>query len=396
MSIDHTEEATAEGTQGQADPAPERRTAPAGEPGSDRKKAERLSAFRELSRVMYLVFARDKAAVFFLIVFPVLFLLLFGTLFRGETTGHAKVAEVGSVQVLDAVRGKDRAELDKVLSITRVTDEADALAKVRKGEYDALIKQGSGGTVVLHYSATDQVKAGTVRGAVNALLERANVAATGKPPTYTLSSQTVEDESLKPIQYITPGLLGWAIASGAVFSTALTLVSLRRKRVLRRMRLSPISAGSVVASRIGVTMFIAFSQTALFLGVSTLPFFGLRLSGNWWLILPLIACATLSLMSIGLLVGAVTKTEESAGGLAQLLVLPMSFLSGSFFTLDDSPGWLQGIASVMPLRYLVTGSESVLSRGGGVMDVLPTMGGMLLFGAVMTAIAWRFFSWDDT
>jgi ABC-2 type transport system permease protein len=50
----------------------------------------------------------------------------------------------------------------------------------------------------------------------------------------------------------------------------------------------------------------------------------------------------------------------------------------------------------MPLRYLVTGSESVLSRGGGVMDVLPTMGGMLLFGAVITAIAWRFFSWDDT
>jgi ABC-2 type transport system permease protein len=50
---------------------------------------------------------------------------------------------------------------------------------------------------------------------------------------------------------------------------------------------------------------------------------------------------------------------------------------------------------VLPLRYLVTSSQSVLSRGGGLMDALPSMGGLLLFSAVLCAIAWRFFSWDD-
>jgi ABC-2 type transport system permease protein len=37
----------------------------------------------------------------------------------------------------------------------------------------------------------------------------------------------------------------------------------------------------------------------------------------------------------------------------------------------------------------------VLSQGGGLLDVLPTMGGMLFFAAVLGLIAWRFFAWGD-
>jgi len=73
----------------------------------------------------------------------------------------------------------------------------------------------------------------------------------------------------------------------------------------------------------------------------------------------------------------------------------MSLLSGSFFSVDHSPGWLQLVAHLMPLRYLVTGGESVLARGGGIMDVLPTMAGLLAFAVVVGLIAGRVFSWDD-
>ncbi|GGP00687.1 ABC transporter permease [Wenjunlia tyrosinilytica] len=364
--------------------------------GSDRRiGAERLSAFRELSRAMILISVRDKATVFFLVVFPVMFLLLFGTLFKDGATAHAKVAQVGAVQLLDSVHGADRAQLDKVLSITRTRDEAEALRKVRKGDLDALIEQGKGNTLVLRFSGSDQVKSASVKGIFNSLLQQANLAATGKPATYTLKSSRIEDQSLKPIQFLTPGLLGWAIATGAVFSSSLTLVTMRRKRVLRRLRMAPISAGSVVASRIGVTMIIALVQTVLFISVASTPYFGLELTGNWWLIVPLVICATIAFMSIGLLTGSLAKTEEAANGFSQLIVLPMSFLSGSFFSLDDAPGWLKAVSQAMPLRYLVTGSESVLTRGGGILDVLPTMGGMLLFAAVLATISWRFFSWDD-
>lgn len=357
-------------------------------------RGERLNPVRELSRAMILSVLRDKGTIFFLLIFPILFLLLFGTLFKSDGTAHIKVAQVGRVQVLDSLTASQREQLARAATVTRVSSESAALKKVRKGDYDALVEQ-DGGTVVLRYSAADSVKGASARATLNAVLEQANLAATGTPATYTLKASQVEDRSVKPIQYLTPGLMGWAIASSAVFSTALTLVTLRRKKILQRMRLSPIRAWEVVAARISMTMLMALTQTALFLLVATLPYFGLRLTGDWWLVVPLVMCGTLSLMSLGLLIGSVTRTEESAGGLAQLLVLPMSFLSGSFFSLDGAPQWVRAVSYMMPLRYLVKGSEAVLSRGGGIAEALPTMGGMLAFTAVVTALTLRFFRWND-
>ncbi|MER7753118.1 ABC transporter permease [Kitasatospora sp. NPDC097643] len=359
----------------------------------------RVSAFGSLSRVMLRSFLRDRSAVFFIMLFPLMFLLLFGTLLKGATSPHAKVAQVGAVQVLDSVQGGGRAELEKVLQISKGDDEAAALEKVRKGDLDAMIKQGPDGKVELRFSAADQVRAGAVQGILNSVVTQANQAvyekATGKSPAFVLDPAQVEDQSLKPIQFLTPGLLGWAVATGAVFGAALTLVGWRQKKVLRRLRLAPVSALSVIASRVVVSVVTALAQTAIFLVVATTPFFGLKLTGNWWLIIPLVLCATVAFMSIGLLAGSIAKTEEAANGIAQIIVLPMSFLSGSFFKMDDAPAWLKTVSEVLPLRHLVTASESVLSRGGGVMDAVPTMGGLLLFAAVLTLISWKLFKWDD-
>ncbi|WP_371479207.1 ABC transporter permease [Kitasatospora sp. NBC_00315] len=366
-------------------------------PGGARPGAadERVSAFRSLSRVMIVAFVRDRTAVFFVILFPLMFLLLFGTLLKGAGSPHAKVAQVGAVQLLDSVQGDGRTELEKVLSITRTDDAAGALAKVKKGELDALVQQGPDGRIELRFSAADQVRAASVQGIVNAVIQQANQEASGKPAAFTLDAAQVEDNSLKPIQFLTPGLLGWAVATGAVFGASLTLVSWRQKKVLRRLRLAPVSPVAIISSRVAVSILTALTQTAVFLGVATTPFFGLKLTGSWWLIIPLVICATIAFMSIGLLAGSLAKTEEAANGISQIIVLPMSFLSGSFFPMDDAPTWLKTLSDAFPLKHMVTASQAVLSRGGGLSDALPTMGGLLLFAAVLTAIASRFFRWED-
>ena len=364
-------------------------------PAVEKVEKERASAFLNLSRVMIVAFVRDRMALFFVLLMPLIFLVMFGFLFKGATSPHAKVAQFGPVQVLDDIQGQDRVNLDKVLTITTVPDEATGLEKVRKGTLDALIESGPDGQPVLHFSASDQVKAGSVQAVLNSVVQQADQDATHQPVKYTLTTTPVEDHSLKPIQFLTPGLLGWAIATGAIFGASLTLVNWRKKRVLRRLRLAPVSVAAVVGSRVAVSLLVALTQTAIFLAVATTPAFGLKLTGNWWLVVPLVLCATLAFMSIGLVTGAFAKTEEAANGINQLIILPMSFLSGSFFPLDNSPGWLQSLSKVFPLHYLVTAAQSVLSRGGGVMDALPAMGGLLAFAAVMTLIALRLFNWDD-
>jgi ABC-2 type transport system permease protein len=350
--------------------------------------------FISLSRAMLLGFVRDRAALFFTIVFPLMFLVLFGGLFKNQGVPKAKVVEVGSVTVLDQVPAEARADLGKVLDITKMTDESKALDSVRKGDYAAAVEQ-QGDTIVVRYSAADQVRAGTVRQVMASIVQQANQALTGVPPKLSMESQQVEDQSLKTIQFITPGLLGWAIATGATFGAALTLVTWRQKRILRRLRLSPVSTVSIVGARVGVSVGVALAQTAIFIGVATLPYFGLRLSNYWWMSIPVILVGTLAFLSIGLLAGAWAKSQESAQAIVNLVVLPMAFLSGSFFPLDNAPQWLRTVSEIFPLRHLNQAMLDVMVRGKGPASVLPELGILAGFAIVVSLLATRLFRWDD-
>jgi len=273
------------------------------------------------------------------------------------------------------------------------TDDLDAaVTKVRKGDADVAIEM-SGDTLVAHFTQTDQVKAATTQGTLSAFVNVANQAASGQPPRYTLDTKQVEDRSLKTIQYVTPGLLGWAVAMSAAFGAAATLQGWRNSKLLRRLQLSPVPASSVVAARVVVTVLIALVQMAIFIGLG-MGAFGLQLTGSWWMAIPLLVSGTLAFMSVGLLAGALAKTQEGAVNLANFFVLPMSFLSGSFFPLDGAPGWLQGVSKTLPLRHLNDGMLDVMVRGQGPVAALAPMGILLGFAVVVTLVAVRLFRWD--
>jgi ABC-2 type transport system permease protein len=279
------------------------------------------------------------------------------------------------------------------VAITPGTDLAAALDEVRKGDAGAAIEQ-QGDTLIVHYSSADQVTAASVQGIFNAFVNEANISASGVPPTYTLQTQQVEDESLKPIQFIAPGMIGYGIAIGAVFGAAMTLITWREKKLLRRLRLAPVSTATVVTSRVVVSVAVALAQLVLFVGISVLPFLGLQLSGAWYMAFPLVIAGTLAFLAIGLFVGSVAKTVEGGSGLANLITLPMAFLSGAFVPLESAPAWLATIGRFLPMTYLVEGMKDVMVRGEGPQAALLPIGILLLFAAVVTFIATRFFRWD--
>ena len=353
------------------------------------------SSLTSLSRAMALGFVRDRTAVFFTILFPLMFLVLFGTLLKDQGAPRSDVIQIGQVALLDNIPADARTRLDEVLKVEKSDDRAAALEKVRKGDADAAVEE-NGSDIILHFSAADQVKAGTVQALFNNLVQGGNLVAAGVTrPAYQLDTQQVEDQSLQVIQYLTPGLLGWAVATGAMFGAALTLVTWRQKKVLRRLRLSPVGTGTVVGARVGVSIAIAVVQAAIFIGVASLPFFGLKLSNYWWMAIPLLVAGTLAFLAIGLLAGSFTKTPEAASAVANLIVLPMAFLSGAFFPLQGAPGWLEAISKALPLRHLVDGMLAVMVRGQGPAAVLPQLGILLGFAVVVSAIAIAMFQWDD-
>jgi ABC-2 type transport system permease protein len=352
-----------------------------------------VNGFLTMSRVLFLGSVRDRVALFFTILFPLIFLVIMGGLFGGDRTPRYKVIQVGPVAVLDGLPADARAAFGRVLDLTRSDDREAALAQVRRGDAAAAIEQ-HGDEVVLHSSAADPASAGTVRSVLDSLVQAANVAAAGQPARYLLTVANVEDASLKPIQYLTPGLLGWAIATGATFTAASTLVVWRRNKLLRRLTLTPVSVPAIIGARVLVSLGLALVQTAIFFAVAAL-FFGLRLAGDWWMSIPLVLAGTLAFLSIGLLAGAKAKSIETSTVISNLIVIPMAFLSGSFFQLNVAPGWVRALAEALPLRHLNVGMLNVLARGGHAASVVPQLAILVGFTVVLTTVAAWLFRWDD-
>jgi ABC-2 type transport system permease protein len=308
-------------------------------------------------------FVRDRSSVFFTLIFPLMFLGLFGALLDVDSSPRLDLVQVGQVEVLDDLDDGAQEAFDDSFVVTTTDDSARAIAEVRDGDADVAVEM-DGDTLVAHYTQTDQVRAAMVRGTLSAFVDGANQTLSDTPPTYAFEARSVEDESLAPIQFFTPGLLGWAVAMSAAFGAAATLQGWRQTKLLRRLQLSPTRSSTFVSARIVVTIGIALVQMAIFLGLGTIAF-GLTLSGSWWLSVPLLIAGTLSFMSIGLLSGALAKTAEGAVNMANFIVIPMAFLSGSFFSLEAAPSWLSTVSWVMPLRHLNEGMTDVLVRGEG-------------------------------
>lgn len=351
-----------------------------------------MRATLTLTAAMARGFLRDRTALFFALFFPLMFLVLFGGIFTSEGIPRSTVVQVGEVALLDELPEPALAQVGEIMQITRSDDLDAALADVRSGDADAAVEQ-RGEELVLHFSRADQVLAATVQGAFSSLVSEANIRASGSPARFRLVPEQVEDESLERIQYVTPGLLGWAIALNATFGSAMTLVQWRTSRLLRRLRLSPVSTRSIVASRVGVSVGIALVQMAVFLGLGVLAF-DLRLTGSWWMAIPILLCGTLCFMALGLLAGAVCETAEGASGFANFITLPMAFLSGSFIPLEVAPDWIQSVSRALPLRYLNEGMLDVMVRGQGPAAALLPMGVLLLFAVGMGVLATRGFRWD--
>ena len=354
----------------------------------------RTSGFRALSGAILRGFLRDRTAVFFAVVFPLMFLVLFGGLFSDQSQGKVELIEVGSVPLFDDLPPEARAAFDETFTVTRSDDLDAALDQVRKGDVNVAVVQ-DGDTLVAHYTLANPAGAAITRGAMQSFVDGANVAATGQPPTYDLQIDPVEDESLDTIQYYTPGLLGWAVAMSAAFGAAATLQGWRQSKLLRRLQLAPVSTRTVVGARVSVTVAVALVQMAIFLGVGTL-FFDLTLTGAWWMAIPLLVVGTLCFMSIGLLAGAITKTQEGAVNAANFMVLPMAFLSGSFFPLDAAPQWLQTLSNLLPLKHLNDGMLDVMVRGEPWTAALVPMAILAGFAVVVTLVAAKLFRWETT
>src|SRR5258708_38309465 len=130
-------------------------------------------------------YLRDRAALFFTILFPLIFLFLLGGLLGGSKDTRSSVVLVGQVSVYDNLPAHQRARVNQVLTISRSHDLGAALADVRGGsEAAAVVQRGAG--LVGYYSGANQASAGAVQSVMQPLVATSNRAAAGQAPRLSM------------------------------------------------------------------------------------------------------------------------------------------------------------------------------------------------------------------
>ncbi|MFC9431339.1 ABC transporter permease [Streptomyces sp. NPDC059255] len=208
--------------------------------------------------------------------------------------------------------------------------------------------------------------------------------------------QEVAETDRPYISYIAPGVMSWGVANAAVFGVAFTLMQWRRDDLLRLIRMTPTPLTSVLASRYVLALGVGVVQAVVFIVVAMLPLFGLELDARWPLALPVLVLGITAFLTIGVVIGSYARTPEAVAAIANCLMVPMAFVSGSFLPLDMMPSWLQTFSRVLPLRYLNDAASAALAGRGDLGDIALGCGGLAVFTVVFGAIALKTFRWSDT
>ena len=233
-------------------------------------------------------YMRDRAALFWTLAFPLVFIVLFGLIFQGS--GSARLT-LGWVDEDGSARGEAQGGLRRAQGITLVeTVFADAQSQMQTGKVDGAIvvpagygassrPPGDGGGAPVELEVyTDPSRPqlqGSIYQAVGTVLGVVNLG--GRPPLVVPSPQTVQTENLNAISYFVPSMLGLSIMQVGIFA-AIPLVADREKLILKRLAATPLRRWQLVGSNVLMRVLIAFTQAVIIVAVGSL-LFGVEVSG---------------------------------------------------------------------------------------------------------------------
>lgn len=179
-----------------------------------------------------------------------------------------------------------------------------------------------------------------------------------------------EVRKYRPIDFVLPGQLGFSILFSTLFGIAFTFYGLREQGVLKRFFATPVHRINIlIGIGIGRISFQLLSVVVLLLfGHWVLDF---TLQNGWLSVLQIISFTVvmlLLLMGVGLIFSSIAKTDAAIPLLINLFALPQMLLSGTFFSVEVFPAWLQQVCEILPLKQFNDAIRKISFEGLGWLD----------------------------
>jgi ABC-2 type transport system permease protein len=367
------------------------------------ERYSQIKAMFAITRASLTAVFRSPSAVIFSLAFPLIFILVFG--FLGGTGGIAvKVAfdpasdttspvyrairTIAGIKVIEHYQAfvNDDLEKGRITSIIRIIRNANDSFPAYRVHLKSSV-------------AVNPQHLQVLRSILESAITGMNRQHFPNLPTYaTISDQveTVQGRVYRTIDFILPGQLGFSLLSAGVFGVAFIFFNLRQTLVLKRFFATPIQRSYILFGE-GLSRVIFQLITAVVILLVGHFAFHFTLVHGWATFVELLFLSFVGLivfMGFGFVVSGVAKNESSIPPFANLFTLPQFLLAGTFFPIDNFPGWLQPVCNVLPLTHLNDAMRNVAFEGARIGDCGKQLAVLGIWAVVAYAIAVKVFKWE--
>jgi ABC-2 type transport system permease protein len=196
------------------------------------------------------------------------------------------------------------------------------------------------------------------------------------------------------LDVIVPGIAGMSVMSTTFSALAMNITFLREQGVLKRMRGTPLPSGAYLSGIAANAVTNAAIQITLVILAGRL-FFHIGWPKDWVELVVFVVSGVVCLASLGVAYSHVIPNFDAAPAYVNIVFLPVIFISGVFYDVDNTPAFLRDIAQALPLTHIIDGLSGALVTGRGLQDNLSGLGVIAVWTVFGIVMAVRGFSWES-
>lgn len=356
----------------------------------DKRSGQPMHPLIELTMTRVREFLREREAVFWVFVFPLLLSFALGIAFRNTAPEKSVVAVEADTAV--ASSSTNAQELASKLSQSAdvkavVLAPADAAQALRSGKVSLVVKP-EGNSFDYRFDPT-RPESRTARLVVDDALQRAS----GRADVASVREEKVTEPGARYIDFLIPGLIGLNLMGSGMWGLGFAVVTARGRKLLKRFAATPMRRSHYLLSfMLSRLIFLTLEVVAVVLFAWLA--FGFKVQGSWLSLALIALLGGLTFSCIGMLVAARPTTIEGVSGVMNFVMLPMWLLSGTFFSSERFPQIFQPFIKALPLTAMNDSLRSVMNEGAPLSANWLAISVLLAWCLVSFVVALKIFRWQ--
>ena len=346
----------------------------------------KLNPLVELTAMRVREFLREKEAVFWVFVFPVLMTFALGIAFRNTAPDKTPVAIEAAAT--DARVNEIAGLLSQSSDITATVLSPDEAAQALRSGKVAIVVKPANDSFAYRFDPT-RPESRTARLLVDDVLQRGK----GRADVMKVGDQQVTEPGARYVDFLVPGLIGMNLMGSGLWGLGFTVVIARSRKLLKRFAATPMKRSHYLLSfMLSRLVFLVLEVAAVV--IFAIVAFGFTVRGSWLSLILIILLGGFTFSGIGLLVAARPTTIEGVSGLMNFIMLPMWLLSGTFFSSERFPQVLQPFIKALPLTALNDALRAVMNEGTTLSANWIPIAILLGWFLISFVVAMKIFRWQ--